>query len=188
MSTLSVATIVVSHGKAEFLAETLQGLSEQTQPSEQVVVVETSSNQECIELAKSFQFSVVEPGNVKLGAAIESGIQSLQAQPGWIWVLHDDSAPEKTALQMLASAAELSPSVAIVGPKLLTWGSDIEIQQMGITVTATGKPFLLVQNQYDQGQHDRSADVLAVSTAGMLLSLDVWQRLGGFNDATPVLA
>jgi len=188
VSTLSVATIVVSHGKAEFLAETLQGLSEQTQPSEQVVVVETSSNQECIELAKSFQFSVVEPGNVKLGAAIESGIQSLQAQPGWIWVLHDDSAPEKTALQMLASAAELSPSVAVVGPKLLSWGSDIEIQQMGITVTATGKPFLLVQNQYDQGQHDRSADVLAVSTAGMLLSLDVWQRLGGFNDATPVLA
>lgn len=178
----------MSHGKAEFLAETLKGLSQQTQPSEQVVVVETSSNQECIELAKSFKFSIVEPGNVKLGAAIESGIQSLQSQPGWLWVLHDDSAPEKTALQMLASAAELSPSLAIVGPKLLSWGSDIEIQQMGITVTATGKPFLLVQNQYDQGQHDRSADVLAVSTAGMLLSADVWQRLGGLNDATPVLA
>lgn len=188
MSTLSVATIVVSHGKADFLASTLQALSDQTTNTEQVVVVETDSNQECIELAKKFQFSVVEPGDVKLGAAIDSGIQSLQSQPGWLWVLHDDSAPEKTALQMLASAAELSPSVAIVGPKLLKWGSDIEIQQMGITVTPTGKPFLLVQDQYDQGQHDRSVDVLAVSTAGMLVSLNLWQRLGGLDDSTPALA
>ena len=188
MSTLSVATIVVSHGQADYLAATLQALSEQTKPSEQVVVVETSSNQDCMELAKNHQFSIVEPGDIRLGAAIEAGIQSLRSQPGWLWVLHDDSAPEKTALQMLASAAELSPSVAIVGPKLLSWGSDIEIQQMGITVTPTGKPFLLVQNQYDQGQHDRSADVLAVSTAGMLLSVDLWNRLGGLNDATPVLA
>ena len=98
MSTLSVATIVVSHGQADYLAATLQALSEQTKPSEQVVVVETSSNQDCIDLAKSHQFSIVEPGDIRLGAAIEAGIQSLRSQPGWLWVLHDDSAPRKNRI------------------------------------------------------------------------------------------
>jgi GT2 family glycosyltransferase/uncharacterized membrane protein len=188
VSTLSVATVVVSHGAVDYLATTLKALSLQTHSIEQVVVVETSADPACSELAKQFGFSVVEPGDIKLGAAIESGVQSLKAVPGWLWILHDDSAPEPTALQMLASAAELSPSVAIVGPKLLEWGNEIRIQQLGITVTPTGKPFLLVENQYDQGQHDDSRDTLAVSTAGMLVAGGLWQKLGGLNDTAPVFA
>ena len=125
MSTLSVATVVVSHGAVDYLATTLKALSVQTHAVEQTVVVETSSDAACVELAKEFGFSVVEPGDIKLGAAIESGFQSLKVVPGWLWILHDDSAPEPLALQMLASAAELSPSVAIVGPKLLVLGNEI---------------------------------------------------------------
>ena len=188
MSTLSVATVVVSHGAVDYLATTLKALSVQTHAIEQTVVVETSSDAACLELAKEFGFSVVEPGDIKLGAAIESGFQSLKVVPGWLWILHDDSAPEPQALQMLASAAELSPSVAIVGPKLLEWGNEIQIQQLGITVTPTGKPFLLVASQYDQGQHDGSRDTLAVSTAGMLVAAGLWQKLGGLNDTAPVFA
>lgn len=188
MSTLSVATVVVSHGAVDYLATTLKALSVQTHLVEQIVVVETSSDAACIEIAKQFGHSVIEPGDIKLGAAIDSGVQSLKTLPGWLWILHDDSAPEPTALQMLASAAELSPSVAIVGPKLLEWGNEIQIQQLGITVTPTGRPFLLVENQYDQGQHDGSRDTLAVSTAGMLVAVGLWQKLGGLNDSSPVFA
>jgi len=188
VSALSVATIVVSHGAVDYLATTLKALSIQTHLSQQIVVVETSSDSACIETAKQFGYSVIEPGDIKLGAAIDSGVQSLKALPGWLWILHDDSAPEPTALQMLASAAELSPSVAIVGPKLLEWGNEIQIQQLGITVTPTGRPFLLVENQYDQGQHDGSRDTLAVSTAGMLVAVGVWQKLGGINDSSPMFA
>jgi len=188
VSTLSVATVVVSHGAVDYLATTLKALSVQTHLVEQIVVVETRSDPACIEIAKQFGHSVIEPGDIKLGAAIDSGVQSLKIAPGWLWILHDDSAPESTALQMLASAAELSPSVAIVGPKLLEWGNEIQIQQLGITVTPTGRPFLLVENQYDQGQHDGSRDTLAVSTAGMLVAVGLWQKLGGLNDSSPVFA
>lgn len=188
MSAISVATVVVSHGAVDYLTTTLEAVSKQTHSSEQIVVVETSSDPACIEVAKKFGYSVVEPGDLKLSAAIESGVQSLKALPGWLWILHDDSSPEPTALQMLSSAAELSPSVAIVGPKLLEWGNEIQIQQLGITVTPTGRPFLLVENQYDQGQHDGSRDTLAVSTAGMLVALGLWQKLGGLNDSSPIFA
>lgn len=188
MSSLSVATIVVSHGEPDYLETSLTALSKQTQPISQVVVVETSSSQPCIDLAIKFGYSVIEPGNLKLGAAINAGIQALQDEPGWLWILHDDSAPEPQALQMLSAAVELAPTVAIVGPKLLEWGNQIQIQQMGITVTATGKPFLLVEREYDQGQHDKAQDTLAVATAGMLVRSDIWSNLGGLNDRSPVFA
>ncbi len=188
MGSLSVAAIVVSHAQADLLARSLAALSEQTHPIQQVVVVETAGDQTSIDLALSFGFSVIEPGPLKLGAAIQAGINSLSETPGWIWVLHEDAIPEPDALKYLSQAAEISPSVAIIGPKLLELDNSIQIQQLGLTVTPTGRPFLLVQREYDQGQHDRAGDTLAVSTAGMLVSLGVWQQLGGLDDSTPVLA
>ena len=188
MGSLSVAAIVVSHAQADLLARSLAAISEQSHPIQQVVVVETAGDQASIDLALSFGFSVIEPGPLKLGAAIQAGINSLSQTPGWIWVLHEDAVPEPDALKYLSQAAEISPSVAIIGPKLLELDNAIQIQQLGLTVTPTGRPFLLVQREYDQGQHDRAGDTLAVSTAGMLVSLGVWQQLGGLDDSTPVLA
>ncbi len=188
MGSLSVAAIVVSHAQADLLERSLAAISEQTHPIQQVVVVETASDQKSIELALSYGFSVIEPGALKLGAAIQAGINALSATPGWIWVLHEDAVPEPNALKYLSEAAEISPSVAVIGPKLLELDNSIQIQQLGLTATPTGRPFLLVQREYDQGQHDRAGDTLAVSTAGMLVSLGVWQQLGGLDDSTPVLA
>jgi GT2 family glycosyltransferase len=188
VAALSVAAIVVSHERADYLLETLSQLSNQTHFIEQVIVVETSSDQACLDVVSNFDYSVITPGDIRLGAAIEAGISALAKKPGWIWVLHEDSAPEVNALAHLARAAEISPSVAVIGPKLLNWENPIEIQQMGLTLTRTGRPFLLVQKEYDQGQHDAAGDTLAVSTAGMLVSLSAWEKLGGLNDKTPVFA
>jgi GT2 family glycosyltransferase len=188
VASLSVAAIVVSHAQADLLAKSLAAISEQTHPIQQVVVVETAGDQTSIDLALSYGFSVIEPGPLRLGAAIQAGINSLSDTPGWIWVLHEDAIPEPDALKYLSQAAEISPSVAIIGPKLLELDNSIQIQQLGLTITPTGRPFLLVQREYDQGQHDRAGDTMAVSTAGMLVSLGVWQQLGGLDDSSPVLA
>jgi len=188
VASLSVAAIVVSHAQADLLARSLAAISEQTHPIQQVVVVETAGDQTSIDLALSYGFSVIEPGPLRLGAAIQAGINSLSETPGWIWVLHEDAIPEPDALKYLSQAAEISPSVAIIGPKLLELDNSIQIQQLGLTITPTGRPFLLVQREYDQGQHDRAGDTMAVSTAGMLVSLGVWQQLGGLDDSSPVLA
>jgi len=170
------------------LTRVLADLSNQNYPLEQVVVVDTASDQTAIDLAQRYGFSAIQPGDLRLGAAIQAGISSLAQRPNWVWILHDDSAPEPQALRYLAKAAEISPSVAVIGPKLLAWDHPIQIQQMGLTTTATGRPFLQVEREYDQGQHDASADTLAVSTAGMLISLGLWEKLGGIDDATPAFA
>lgn len=185
---LSVATIVVANSADDYLSETLSQLAKQTHPIQQVMVVDTAGSEETAQIVSRFGFSLIQPGDLRLGAAVDAGVAALAHQSDWLWILHDDSAPEPSALAQLARAAEISPSVAIIGPKLLRWDFPIEIQQMGLTVTKTGRPFLLVESEYDQGQFDVTSDTLAVSTAGMLVSRDVWQQLGGLDDSSPALA
>ena len=188
MASLSVAAIVVSHAQADSLKRVLLALKEQSHPISQVVVVETASDEASIEAAKSLGYSVISAGNIRLGAAINSGLAALQEQPGWLWILHDDSFPEPDALALMSIAAEISPSVAVIGPKLLEAANPIRIQQLGLTVTRSGRPFLQVANEYDQGQHDGAGDAFAVSTAAMLISSQAWKQIGGLNDLTPPLA
>lgn len=185
---LSIAAVVVAHDADEFLARTLENLASQDYPLQQVVVVDTAGSESTMQLAAQHGFSAIQPGNLKLGEAINAGLVAMAQQPNWVWILHEDSAPEPAALRQLAKAAEISPSVAVIGPKLLNWKQPIQIQQMGLTATRDGKPFLLIADEYDQGQHDASSDTLAVSTAGMLVSVGLWQKLGGLDDSSPVFA
>lgn len=188
MPALSVAALVISHRQPEYLRQTLEGLQAQTSKPHQIMVVETAADPDSLDVAREFGVSLITPGDLRLGAAIDAGRAALGETPGWLWILHEDSRPEPAALENMAKAAEISPSVAIIGPKLLRWEDPIRIQQMGLTVTQSGRPFLLVQDEYDQGQYDANGDVLAVSTAGMLISNALWQELGGLHDSTPVFA
>ena len=188
MASLAVAAVVVSRGNAQQLAQTLSGLSEQSYPLEQVVVVETAANSDCLELAKSFGFASISAETKNQGEAIAAGILAFQGSPSWLWILHQDTSPQQTALANLAKAAEISPSVAIIGPKLLDWDHPIQIRQLGLTTTKSSRPFTLVEDEYDQGQFDTAGDTLAVSTAGMLVAMGLWQKLGGIDDSSPTFA
>lgn len=102
------------------------------------------------------------------------------AFPGWLWLLHDDCAPAPDALERLLTAVETAPSVAVAGCKHLDWDDDQRILDVGLTTTRSGTRVSFVdRHEVDQGQHDERSDVLAVGTAGMLIRVDVWQRLGG---------
>ena len=188
MASLTVAAVVISRGNAETLTQTLTALQNQTHPLQQVVVVETLESEQCLDLAKSFGFAALMSDSKKQGAAIEDGILAFQGTPSWLWILHHDTAPETLALERLASAAEISPSVAVIGPKLLDWDHPIQIRQLGLTTTKTSRPFTLVEDEYDQGQFDSTGDTLAVSTAGMLVAMGLWQNAGGIDDSSPSYA
>jgi len=58
---------------------------------------------------------------------------------------------------------------------------------VGVSITNTGtRETGLETGEPDAGQHDWPRDVLAVSSAGMLVRRDVWDDLGGFDPALPV--
>lgn len=188
MASLAAAAVVISRGDAQTLNQTLNALNDQSHPLEQVVVVEIGESQECLDIAKSFGFAAVMSDSKHEGSAIEDGIRAFQGSPSWLWILHHDTAPESKALENLARAAEISPSVAVIGPKLLDWNHPIQIRQLGLTTTRTSRPFTLVEDEYDQGQFDAAGDTMAVSTAGMLVAMGLWQKTGGIDNSSPVLA
>jgi len=102
----------------------------------------------------------------------------------WLWLLHDDSAAAPDALTHLLDAARRSPSVGIAGPKLTTWDDPSRLLEVGQQITRSGRraggP---ARGEPDQGQHDHITDVLGVSTSGMLVRRDVFDLLGGFDQA-----
>ncbi|MFJ5265843.1 glycosyltransferase [Streptomyces sp. NPDC088387] len=111
----------------------------------------------------------------------------------WLWLLHDDSAPEPDALAQLLRVVENEielgrHDVAVVGPKLRGWYDRRQLLEVGVTIANSGRRWTgLDRREQDQGQHDHVRTVLSVSTAGMLVRRDVYEQLGGFDRRLPLM-
>ncbi|QES48550.1 family 2 glycosyl transferase [Streptomyces venezuelae] len=106
----------------------------------------------------------------------------------WLWLLHDDCAPEPDALGELLRVAEENPEAAVIGPKLRGWYDRRQLLEAGVTIAHSGRRWTgLDRREQDQGQHDQVRPVLAVSTAGMLIRREVYEALGGFDRRLPLM-
>ncbi|MFD8211850.1 glycosyltransferase family 2 protein [Streptomyces sp. NPDC059695] len=106
----------------------------------------------------------------------------------WLWLLHDDCAPEPGALAELLRVAESDADAAVIGPKLRGWYDRKQLLEVGVGIARSGRRWTgLDRREQDQGQHDQVRSVLSVSTAGMLIRRDVFEALGGFDRRLPLM-
>ncbi|MFF4171011.1 glycosyltransferase family 2 protein [Streptomyces sp. NPDC001744] len=106
----------------------------------------------------------------------------------WLWLLHDDCAPEPGALAALLRVADSDAHAAVVGPKLRGWYDRKQLLETGVSIARSGRRWTgLDRREQDQGQHDQVRSVLSVSTAGMLIRRDVFEELGGFDRRLPLM-
>jgi len=182
--TANVCAVVLAHDQPQFLERVLADLKNQSVTPSRVLIVDTSK-----QAAASGQgYEVLKlDSKTNFAAAIEAAVMHTSPE-GFLWILHDDSAPDSKSLENLLREVELSPSLAIVGPKQVDWDNPRVIKQLGLTLTRGGKLFSRVRGEFDQGQHDNAQDVMAVGTAGALINLDVYRALGGFDSKAPVYA
>ncbi|AOX67838.1 hypothetical protein BJK06_14620 [Curtobacterium sp. BH-2-1-1] len=188
-----VTAILVAANGADHLDRTLDALAAQTRHPENLVVVDLGSTDgSTTDLSFGGSAELLRlPAGRPFGEAVARGER--EAPPAvadepvdeWLWLLGHDNAPAPTALADLLSAVEIAPSVVVAGPKLVDVDDPSRLRAFGESMTRFGRSIVLVQDELDQGQHDRNTDVMAVAAGGMLVRRSVWNELGGFDPALP---
>ena len=187
MSTQRVTAILVVHDGATWLPEVVTSLATQTRSADRVIAVDTGSVDASAKLLKGARIPTISlDREIGFGEAISYAVGQLPPTTDslneWIWILHDDCAFAKDALENLLAAVAERPNVAMAGPKLLGWHDRTHLLEVGISLATNGARWTgLEQAEYDQGQRDGVHEVLAVSTAGALIRRDVYEELGGFD-------
>lgn len=183
-----VTAILVARNGDDYLDRTLAAIRAQTRRPDLLVGVDAGGSEETQRRLESAD-AVLSVGRRPLGDAIALALRSSEARGDdeWLWLLTHDNTPEPGALAALLGTVEVSPSVAVAGPKVMRADEPDVIARYGESVTTRGASLTLVENELDQGQHDRQSDVLAVSADGMLVRRSVWDALGGFDPGLPAV-
>ncbi|WP_370290419.1 glycosyltransferase [Nocardioides sp.] len=197
-----VAVVLVTHDGAAWLPTVVAGLAAQTVRPDRVVVVDTGSKDASPEIVVDALGPQLPVTVRRLAAsagfpdAVAAGLDELDvldadhgaARPAsWVWVLHDDAHPAPDALERLLATAAERPEAALLGPKLRAWPSLRALLELGVTISGTGRRETgLERGEYDQGQHDRVREVLAVNSAGLLARREVLVGLGGYDADLPI--
>ncbi|WP_219470553.1 glycosyltransferase family 2 protein [Nonomuraea rhizosphaerae] len=192
MSRPFVTAIVVAHDGARWLGETLRAALSQSHPPDCLVGADNGSRDGSGDVLTSALGSgnvLRLPRSTSFGEAVAEVLDKLPAgdRQEWIWLLHDDCAPDRRALELLLHEAARNPKAAVLGPKLRDWLDRKRLVEAGVTVDRTGRRDTgLEPREIDQGQHDGTRETMSVSTAGMLIRRDVWDRIGGLDPFFPL--
>jgi GT2 family glycosyltransferase len=183
-----VIAIVVNHNGRAFLRDTFRGLAAQTRPIDDVLVVDTGSTDGSADWARSrLGDDAVMAVRGQFGRAVMSALRDERTSGmDWLWLLHDDCAPEPEALERLLAEAESRPSASILGPKLVSWTNPDRLQEIGFSIDRTGRAVSPIEDdEIDQGQHDQIRDVFFLNSAGMLVRRGALLNVGGFDERMP---
>jgi rhamnopyranosyl-N-acetylglucosaminyl-diphospho-decaprenol beta-1,3/1,4-galactofuranosyltransferase len=123
-----VAAVVVTRNRKDVLRQTLEAVRGQTWPPASVLVVDNSSEDGTADmLAAEFpQVGYVRlPENLGFGAGLAAGMAVAgRRDPGYFWLLDDDSRPAPNALQRCLRVARSLPRFGIIGLSggTIRWG------------------------------------------------------------------
>jgi len=183
-----VTAILVSHDGQDWLPESVASVSAQTRRIDRIIAVDTGSIDNSAKMIANAGITVVKTDrDAGFGNAIALALGSAKKlksddQEELIWILHDDCAPSRSALEHLIAGLEDKPQVAFVGPKLLGWYDRRHLLEVGISIAVNGARWTgLDPREQDQGQYDLPKEVLSVSTAAMLARRKVFEDLGGLD-------
>jgi GT2 family glycosyltransferase len=185
-----VTAVLVTHDGALWLPQVIAALSAQTRRIDRLIAVDTGSGDSSVKLLRAAGITVVEAERDHgYGDAIEIALEHAPSSPSleessaeWIWLIHDDCAPARDALEIMLHELVDRPQVVIAGPKLLGWYDRDHLLEAGVSIAINGARWTGLENrEQDQGQQNFTREVLSVSTAAMLVRRSAFVELGGLD-------
>ena len=187
-----VTAILVAHDGETWIPKVVAALASQSYPIDNAIAIDTESHDNSLKLLRSSDFKTFSmPRGTGFGDAINEALSKTprvkqrsadEKIVEWLWFIHDDSAPAKSALAELIHAVDERPNVAVAGPKILGWYDRSHILEMGVSIAPNGARWTGMEyREQDQGQHDGIREVLAVNTAGALVRREVYEEIGGLD-------
>ncbi len=187
--------VLVCHDGDQWLSTALSALRRQRIRPRHVIAVDTGSHDRTPKVlaeAEDLLDGVLTlPRGTGFGTAVRIAVEHAVERwgdPGkWVWLLHDDSAPEPDCLAALLTAVEVSPSAAVLGPLCLDWVDSRLVVEAGLSTDSSGHRQTGLSSAEHSASFQQSTEVLAVSSAGSLIRREVWHELGGYDEAMPLL-
>ncbi len=181
-----VVAVVVARNPGPWLEDSLQGLAAQDYADMTVLVVDCGSDDDpTARVAAVMPRAFVRRLDASAGFG-EAANEALHLVEGatFLLVCHDDVVPDPTVVRALVEEAYRS-NAGIVGPKLVSAADPSILLEVGRAVDRFGMPFTGIEpGEVDQEQHDGVRDVFYVTSACMLVRVDLFSELGGFDPAT----
>lgn len=180
-----VTVEVVAHNPGAWFEDVLRSLLQQDYPALEVVVVDAASEQP---IAPQVHEIIPEATVVPLLAnqGFAKNANTILEHPGlgqYLLICHDDVALAPDCIRRLVEET-LRSNAGVIGPKLLDWDDPSRILHVGLGADKTGLVSDLAEpGEYDQEQHDAVRDVFVVPGAVTMIRTDLFQALGGFDEA-----
>ncbi|WP_026460051.1 glycosyltransferase [Schaalia suimastitidis] len=186
--------VVITRGSTPALQQIFRALHTQTLAPGGILVVDVRVPGEKAPVLRNGEVpasaDLIHIRATTLGTALNKALTSQEANrraPGqeggyerW-WILHDDTIPEPECLEELTRIADQGRTIGAVGPKQLN-DDGTQLVELGIHASKDCRRLeRMLPDEIDQGQYDNTTDVLAVGTAGMLLSREAWHAVGEFD-------
>ncbi|MFF5987763.1 glycosyltransferase [Prauserella flavalba] len=198
--TAPVLAILVCHNGEDWLPLTLSALRRSTIRPRHVLAVDTGSTDGTAALLAAAAADSADgvagppvldgvitlPDTTGYASAVAEAVTRASERwgdPGqWIWLLHDDSAPEPDCLDLLLRAADTAPSAGVLGPLAVDWADPRLIVEAGLSTDASGhRQPAVPRGLGDEESPEQSTEVLAVPSAGSLIRRTTWEELDGFD-------
>jgi GT2 family glycosyltransferase len=181
---IGVLVLLVATNGAEWLPEVIKGVKAQDhRPLDVIAVDNASTDGSRASLVKAFGAKRVVQLERRVGhgralaAALKIAVER-GTKAGAFLILHDDAALDPGSVSAMVDVLT-GDRVGVVGSKVVEWDDPQMLQEVGLSVDRYGRVFNpLERGELDQGQHDRSREVMWATSSCLLVARETVEQAG----------
>jgi hypothetical protein len=183
MSSSLISVIVVNFNGERHLGDCLESLSAQTFRDFEVIVVDNGSTDGSLNLIrKGFPWVKLITLDKNTGFARGNNIGFEASASKYIATLNNDTVVDKGWLEALYKAAETDRTIGMVASKILLGRNGKEIDSVGVLIYPDGMSRQRGRSEIDEGQFDRTEEVLFPSACAALYRREMLNEIGFFDE------